>query len=79
MGKVVPFPPQATPEHVIELRLVQSRILVVETELHGMLDKIEELELEMEQLLTRRQDLVNIAQRDELIYQSTEVNKTDDT
>jgi hypothetical protein len=58
---------------------VQSRILVVETELHGMLDKIEELELEMEQLLTRRQDLVDIAQRDELIYQSTEVNKTDDT
>ena len=40
---------------------------------------IEELELEMEQLLTRRQDLVDIAKRDELIYQSTEVNKTDDT
>ena len=77
-NNVIPFPTR-TSEDIVEYRQVLSQIIVLEAQLRAMLDEVDDIEVELMNLLERRDGLTDKLKAKNLIDLATEVVEKDDS
>ena len=75
-NNVIPFPTR-TSEDIVEYRQVLSQIIVLEAQLRAMLDEVDDIEVELMNLLERRDGLTDKLKAKNLIDLATEVSEDD--
>jgi len=77
-NNVIPFPTKVN-KTMLEYKQVLSNIMILEAQLRAMLDEVDDIEVELMTLLTKRDEMIEKLKAKNLIDLATEVSKEDDS
>ena len=77
-NNVIPFPTK-TEKIMVEYKHILSQIIVLEAQLRAMLDEVDDIEVELMGLLSKRDKMIEELKAKNLIDLATEVAEKDDS